>query len=131
MGGQAPGPFVGSESEVVIQDRVHGLKLLAATALVFVGGWLLIMSHGEWLAIRGDHPEWYPLPSHAIARMAGYLTAAVLLQFLSAWLLSSDRAGTGRRDWPRYGLEVIGCICGCFIAVVVILVVALFFCSDC
>ena len=38
---------------------------------------------------------------------------------------------TYETDGPRYGLEVIGCICGCFIAVVVILVVALFFCSDC
>ena len=102
-----------------------------ALLLSFVGGWLLILSHGVWLALRGEHPEWYPMPSHPIARITVYLTATFLLQFLSAWLLISARAEVGTRNWRQYGLQVVGCICGCLIAVILMLVVAFFFCSDC
>ena len=65
-------------------DRVsmQRRKLLASTAIVFVGGWLLILRNAVLLALKCDHPDWYPLPSHPIARIRTYLAVAVTLQFV-------------------------------------------------
>lgn len=107
------------------------LKLLAATALVFAGGWLLILTNGVVLALTGDHPDWYPLPSHPIAYIAANLMVALSLQFVSAWLMMPGPVTKAHGYWRPYAVRVALCICGCFAAVVVIAVVAAFFCSDC
>jgi hypothetical protein len=110
---------------------MQGLKLLAATAIVFAGGWLLILTNGVLLALKGDHPDWYPVPSHPTARIAANLAVAISLQFVSAWLMMPASLEQSHGYWRYFAVRVALCICGCFAAVVVILIVSAFFCSDC
>lgn len=111
---------------------MQGLKLLAATAIVFAGGWLLILSNGVLLALKGEHhPDWYPVPPHAIARLVTILTVAIGLQFVSAWIMMPSSVKTNPGYWRRYATRVALCICGCFAAVVMIAVISALFCSDC
>jgi cytochrome bd-type quinol oxidase subunit 2 len=108
-------------------------KLLTATLAALAGGWLLILAYGIFFALTGGrtHPDWYPVPSHPVARIATYLTITIVLQLLSAWFLmpaSEERSAT---YWRSYAARVALCTCACFGAVVAILFVLLMFCSDC
>lgn len=107
------------------------VKLLAAAATIFAGGWLLILTNGVLLALKGNHPDWYPVPSHPISRIATNLTVAIGLQFVSAWLMMPGLVEKAHGYWRRYAVRVALSICGCFAAVVVIAIVSAFFCSDC
>jgi hypothetical protein len=66
------------------------VKLLTAILNAFVGAWLLILTDGIFVAMEGAHPDWYPVPSHPVARIVLYLTIGIGLQFLSSWLMPAS-----------------------------------------
>jgi hypothetical protein len=108
------------------------VKPLTVTVIAFVSGWLLFLTYGIMFARNGrEHPDWYPVPSHPVARIATYLAIAISLQFLSAWYLTPSPAERSAAYWRRYAARVALCICGCFVAMLVTFTVALMVCSDC
>jgi len=113
------------------ETAMRTLKLLMAVLVAFVGAWLLILTRGIFVAIEGADPDWYPVPSYPVARITMYVTIAIGLQFLSAWLLMPTSPERGAAYGRRYAARVALCICGCFYAIGVLLFVALIFCSDC
>lgn len=129
---EADGRYLDERNPPKMRRAMRTVKSLTVTVIAFVSGWLLILTRGIFVAINERaHPDWYPVPSHPVARIATYLAIAISLQFLSGWLLTPSPAERSAAYWRRYAARVALCICGCFGAIVVILFVALMFCSDC
>jgi hypothetical protein len=94
-------------------------RLLAATLNVVIGAYLLLIANGVSIAMQEREQGWQitPLPSRPVARIIVYVTIAIALQLLSAWLLMPAAAekGTGR-FWGRYAAKVGLCVGACFVA---------------
>ena len=108
-------------------------KLVTAILAALAGGWLLILAYGIFFALTAGraHPDWYPVPSYPVARIATYLAITIVLQFLSAWLLMPASEEKSATYWRSYAARAALCICACLGAVAAILFVSLIFCSDC
>jgi len=98
---------------------------LAATLNAVIGGYLLLSANGVFNALMERGTDWEgltPLPSYPVVRLILYLAIAVILQFVSGWLLMPR--GIHRHTagfWGQYTLRVVLCMGACLVAAFVII----------
>jgi hypothetical protein len=111
-------------------------KILTLLVDTFGGAWLLMMAIGLYVDISGQTQNGFYLtspPSHPLLHIVAYLTGAIGLQALSAWILIPPTPRTSTVAYcGRYTATVAACLCGSVVAgALVVFVLVVFFCSDC
>ena len=109
------------------------VKVLVVIVNLVVGGYLLRLSNGVWIAMQERTQGWNitPLPARPVPRMVLYATLALALQFVLAWLLSppaiseSTRIPPARHSLVGYGARVILCCAGSFVVALVLFFVVI------
>jgi hypothetical protein len=99
------------------------------------GAWMALLGVGIYVDVTGQTRNGYYLtfpPSHPFIHIFLYLTVAVGLQAVSAWILMPATPGTSTAAyWGRYAATVVACLCGPAVAGALLLAVLLFLCTDC
>jgi hypothetical protein len=109
-------------------------KILTLLVDAFGGAWLALLCVGIYIDVTGQTQNGFYLtspPSHPFVHIAVYLTVAIGLQAMSAWILMPAPRASKAANWGRYAATAAACICGSAVAGALLLAVLLFFCTDC
>jgi hypothetical protein len=92
------------------------LRYSAATIAILLSGWFLLAYHG-----LAQGSEIYPLPPHPTLLKTVYLSTAVALPFLSAWLMGgrTSEAGTSALWRSFLARLILSVVCGLLAALLV------------
>jgi hypothetical protein len=107
---------------------MRAVRPVVVTLSLLIGGYLFGLANGVHVAIQERREGWNitPLPSHPVAHIVLYVTCAVGLQLLSAWLLMPRKPFPGApRFLGRYLAMVALCLGGCIIVTFVLLFIVM------